>query len=260
MLANLIENALRFSPADAHVVVRITATRKEAIVRVVDQGPASPEGELERVFEPFYRRDGDASSGAGLGLAIARGFAGGERRPRLGRVAAGPGCDVRARAARRRGAGGAAQRERPARPRRRRRAADPARAPRDAARRRLHGRRGGDGRRGAHRGRGASARGGDPRPRPPGRERHGRLPRAALVERRAGDRALRGGRGAPEDRRARRRRRRLRHEAVQRRRAARAAARGAAPGGAPTQEPVLEVGATSASTCPSARSPCAASA
>jgi two-component system, OmpR family, sensor histidine kinase KdpD len=75
VLANLIENALRFSPADAHVVVRITATRKEAIVRVVDQGPGVPAGELERVFEPFYRRTGDASSGAGLGLAIARGFA-----------------------------------------------------------------------------------------------------------------------------------------------------------------------------------------
>jgi two-component system sensor histidine kinase KdpD len=75
VLANFIENALRFSPADAHVVVRVTATRKDAIVRVVDQGPGIPERELERVFEPFFRRTGDASSGAGLGLAIARGFA-----------------------------------------------------------------------------------------------------------------------------------------------------------------------------------------
>jgi two-component system sensor histidine kinase KdpD len=75
VLANLIENALRFSQVDAHVVVRVTATRKEAIVRVVDQGPGLPEQELERVFEPFYRRDGDTSTGAGLGLAIARGFA-----------------------------------------------------------------------------------------------------------------------------------------------------------------------------------------
>ena len=75
VLANLIENALRFSPDRAHVVVRITATRKEAIVRVVDQGHGVPEGELERVFEPFYRRNGDTSSCAGLGLAIARGFA-----------------------------------------------------------------------------------------------------------------------------------------------------------------------------------------
>jgi two-component system, OmpR family, sensor histidine kinase KdpD len=75
VIVNLIENALRFSPADAHVVVRITATRKEAIVRVVDRGPGVPEGELERVFEPFYRRNRDTTSGAGLGLAIARGFA-----------------------------------------------------------------------------------------------------------------------------------------------------------------------------------------
>jgi two-component system, OmpR family, sensor histidine kinase KdpD len=75
VLANLIENALKYSPPDAHVMVRITATRKEAIVRVVDHGPGLAEDELERVFEPFYRRPGDTRSGAGLGLAIARGFA-----------------------------------------------------------------------------------------------------------------------------------------------------------------------------------------
>ena len=75
VLANLIENAVKFSPPAGSVSVRITATRKEAIVRVVDQGRGVPEGELERVFEPFYRRKDDVSSGAGLGLAIARGFA-----------------------------------------------------------------------------------------------------------------------------------------------------------------------------------------
>ncbi|MCW2965552.1 MAG: integral rane sensor signal transduction histidine kinase [Actinomycetia bacterium] len=73
VLANLIENALKFSPLTSHVHVHITATRQEAIVRVVDQGPGLPEAELERVFEPFYR--GNRPSGAGLGLAIARGFA-----------------------------------------------------------------------------------------------------------------------------------------------------------------------------------------
>jgi two-component system sensor histidine kinase KdpD len=73
VLANLIENALKFSPPTSHVHVHITATRQEAIVRVVDQGPGIPDAELERVFEPFYR--GARPSGAGLGLAIARGFA-----------------------------------------------------------------------------------------------------------------------------------------------------------------------------------------
>ncbi len=73
-VGNLVENALKFSPPGVRVHVRITATRKEAIVRVVDQGPGLAPDELERVFEPFYRRLGDPRSGAGLGLAIARGF------------------------------------------------------------------------------------------------------------------------------------------------------------------------------------------
>ena len=75
VLANLLENALTYSPAPAPVHVRLTATRQEAIVRIVDQGPGLPEDELERVFEPFYRHGGDRRAGAGLGLAIARGFA-----------------------------------------------------------------------------------------------------------------------------------------------------------------------------------------
>jgi two-component system, OmpR family, sensor histidine kinase KdpD len=74
-IANLIENAVKYSPAGERVIVRITATRKEAIIRVVDHGPGLEPGEEERVFEPFYRRPGDTRSGAGLGLAIARGFA-----------------------------------------------------------------------------------------------------------------------------------------------------------------------------------------
>jgi two-component system sensor histidine kinase KdpD len=74
VLANLLENALRFSPDGERIQVRVTSTRKEAIIRVVDRGPGLPEGELERVFEPFHRVGADGQ-GAGLGLAIARGFA-----------------------------------------------------------------------------------------------------------------------------------------------------------------------------------------
>ncbi len=73
VLANLVENALKFSPTSSRVHIRITATRREAIVRVVDHGPGIPAAELERIFEPFYRSG--AGHGAGLGLAIARGFA-----------------------------------------------------------------------------------------------------------------------------------------------------------------------------------------
>jgi two-component system sensor histidine kinase KdpD len=73
-IANLVENALKFSPPGSPVHIRITATRKEAIVRVVDHGPGLDSAELERVFEPFHRREGDTRAGAGLGLAITRGF------------------------------------------------------------------------------------------------------------------------------------------------------------------------------------------
>ena len=75
-IANLVENALKFSPPEAVVHVRITATRKEAIVRVVDQGPGLAAGlELERVFEPFYRRDGKARGPApGWGWRSRAGF------------------------------------------------------------------------------------------------------------------------------------------------------------------------------------------
>jgi two-component system sensor histidine kinase KdpD len=79
VLANLIENALKFSPADAAgagagVRVEVEAVDGEVRLHVVDRGPGIPHAERERVFEPFRRLDG-ASRGAGLGLAIARGFA-----------------------------------------------------------------------------------------------------------------------------------------------------------------------------------------
>ena len=74
VISNLLENALKFSPADAPVRVRVTTTRAEVIIRVIDQGSGIPPSELERVFDAFYRRGSDGS-GAGLGLAIARGFA-----------------------------------------------------------------------------------------------------------------------------------------------------------------------------------------
>ena len=51
-------------------------TRKDVLVRVTDTGPGIPEDERERIFEPFHRIPGRPDEpGAGLGLAIARGFA-----------------------------------------------------------------------------------------------------------------------------------------------------------------------------------------
>ena len=76
-LANLIENALKFSPADARVSLRAMTEDGEVLVRVTDAGPGIPAQERERVFEPFVRGTAvNGDRGSGLGLAIARGFVG----------------------------------------------------------------------------------------------------------------------------------------------------------------------------------------
>ena len=74
VLANLLENALKFSPAGAPVVVRVEHGTAELRIHVVDRGPGISAADRESLFQPF--RSGDAAAGgAGLGLAIARGFA-----------------------------------------------------------------------------------------------------------------------------------------------------------------------------------------
>ncbi len=75
VLDNLFENSLKFSPADETIHVRVTTTRSEVLVRVVDRGRGIPEAELERIFEPFLGSSADERGGTGLGLAIAKGFA-----------------------------------------------------------------------------------------------------------------------------------------------------------------------------------------
>jgi len=71
---NLLSNAVRYSGGEP-VSVRAREVSDRLVVRVVDRGPGIPERELERIFEAFYRGSGsDSHSGAGLGLAIVRGF------------------------------------------------------------------------------------------------------------------------------------------------------------------------------------------
>jgi two-component system, OmpR family, sensor histidine kinase KdpD len=75
VLVNLIENALKYSPPNEPVQVRVTETSAEVFVRVIDHGPGVPPGESERIFAAFQRGAGTRVHGAGLGLAIAQGFA-----------------------------------------------------------------------------------------------------------------------------------------------------------------------------------------
>ncbi|HEU4706076.1 MAG TPA: ATP-binding protein [Solirubrobacterales bacterium] len=70
--ANLLENGVRHG-GGRPVLVRSRESGGRLVVRVVDQGPGIPEGERQRIFEPFYRRPG-GQQGFGLGLAIAKGF------------------------------------------------------------------------------------------------------------------------------------------------------------------------------------------
>ncbi|MEV0555650.1 ATP-binding protein [Streptomyces sp. NPDC050597] len=75
-VANLVENAVKYSPAGECVLVAASAMADRVEVRVVDRGPGVPDEAKDRIFEPFQRY-GDAPRGAGvgLGLAVARGFA-----------------------------------------------------------------------------------------------------------------------------------------------------------------------------------------
>jgi signal transduction histidine kinase len=74
VVMNLLDNAARYSPQPGHVALRASSGEHTITLEVEDEGPGIPEGELERVFERFYRGDGRDSDGggAGLGLAIAR--------------------------------------------------------------------------------------------------------------------------------------------------------------------------------------------
>lgn len=75
VLANLVDNAVRYGPADAPVSMRADARPGGVTLAVSDRGPGIADAELARVFERFHRTDGVRSAdggGTGLGLAIAR--------------------------------------------------------------------------------------------------------------------------------------------------------------------------------------------
>jgi two-component system sensor histidine kinase KdpD len=79
VLANLLDNAARYTPAGRPVRVTGGVGGGHVTVRVIDEGPGVPLGQRSAVFEPFYRRRGDRGAaegrtGAGLGLAICKGF------------------------------------------------------------------------------------------------------------------------------------------------------------------------------------------
>ncbi len=72
LLGNLVDNALRYTPAGGQVDVQVQPIGSEAVLTVSDTGPGIPAAERERVFDRFYRGANAAAPGSGLGLAIVR--------------------------------------------------------------------------------------------------------------------------------------------------------------------------------------------
>ncbi|HSM59057.1 MAG TPA: GAF domain-containing protein [Candidatus Sulfomarinibacteraceae bacterium] len=72
-ILNLVENAIKYSPAESRVELLAVFDHEETIIRVVDEGPGIPEEDLPLVFEKYYRgAQAGAQAGNGLGLAVVR--------------------------------------------------------------------------------------------------------------------------------------------------------------------------------------------
>jgi signal transduction histidine kinase len=75
MIRNLVDNAVRYTPATGSVRVRCRAATEGALLEVIDTGPGIAAADRERVFDRFYRRATAPEGGTGLGLAIVRAIA-----------------------------------------------------------------------------------------------------------------------------------------------------------------------------------------
>jgi two-component system sensor histidine kinase TctE len=74
-LANLLHNALRYTPRGGHVTVQVSREDDRARLSVADDGPGLPDDELSRAGERFFRGSQATLPGSGLGLAIVRSIA-----------------------------------------------------------------------------------------------------------------------------------------------------------------------------------------
>jgi two-component system, OmpR family, sensor histidine kinase TctE len=70
LLSNLVDNALKYTPAGGSITVSAGARNGSPYLAVEDNGPGIPEGERQRVRQRFYRLPNSPGHGSGLGLAI----------------------------------------------------------------------------------------------------------------------------------------------------------------------------------------------
>jgi two-component system, OmpR family, sensor histidine kinase KdpD len=76
VLFNLLDNAAKYAPSDTTIRIRGWQDGQSVFLQVLDEGDGIPPGDLEHIFDKFYRvQKGDhVRAGTGLGLAISRGF------------------------------------------------------------------------------------------------------------------------------------------------------------------------------------------
>jgi two-component system sensor histidine kinase KdpD len=85
LLDNLLDNALRHTPPDSPVELRVCRQFEQVVLAVRDRGPGVPAAQRQRIFDVFQRGEGHSGEGAGVGLAVCRAIAqahGGELRLR----------------------------------------------------------------------------------------------------------------------------------------------------------------------------------
>jgi heavy metal sensor kinase len=74
-ITNVVDNAIKYSPEDSSITVRVDANGNQAVITVTDQGPGIAAEHREQIFDRFFRLDEGRSrdeGGTGLGLAIAK--------------------------------------------------------------------------------------------------------------------------------------------------------------------------------------------
>ena len=74
ILSNLVDNAVRFSPAGGRVTIGASRRTDTIVLTVADQGVGIPIAEQERIFSKFYRVGDAQTGGTGVGLFIAQGL------------------------------------------------------------------------------------------------------------------------------------------------------------------------------------------
>jgi two-component system sensor histidine kinase TctE len=72
MVANIVDNAIRYTPPGGTVTAAVVADERRVTLRIEDNGPGIPAEQRERVFERFYRLHDATPGGCGLGLPIVR--------------------------------------------------------------------------------------------------------------------------------------------------------------------------------------------